>query len=381
MTKPGVILIRSHDPFVDSRFQKYIAVLNKYGINYTIICWARTKKEIITTNCYVFSINSKPGAGIKNAMKLFVFNIWVAIRLLRHNRNYDTIHAIDLDTILPAFLVAKILKKKILYDIYDLYGPSRNISGWFGRMLDSIERGCAGAADYCILPSANRAEQLAVAGRSNVLILENVPMSLEVGGESISVFQDGEYSLVFSYVGVLQRKHRGIEHILRFFLEHPQFGLLVAGYGELSPEVRSAADNTKNIKFFGEVSPSTAVAIMAASDVIFGIYHMSLPAHAYASPNKYYEHLMLGKALVTSKNTPPGKLVEEFATGIAIYDEYQDLARALVAIGRENLEMWSRNAACLWSKRYADYYEKEFVPAYLNVIGRRQLGYDDTIAS
>lgn len=363
-----VIFTRSHDVAADSRLQKYVAVLKNSGVSARTIYWNRDGSTASDSNALAFRMRAKVGAGGGNLFKLLAFNLWLLLTLIRARKTYDCIHAVDLDTILPALAVSALLKKRLIYDIYDVYSASRNIGGWLGGRLDALERLCARRADYCILPSRVRAEQLQLALEDKLKILENVPMPTTPAEMDLKLDELGTYRVVFSYVGIFERTHRGLEDILRFFEDNPDYVLLIAGYGELASVIEEAANRLGNVIYFGSVSYGEAVTIMLNSDVILGFYYSSVPNHAYASPNKYYEHLMLAKPLYTSQHTPPGNLVEEYRTGKAVDDGYDALSEAFRSTDRVALSTFSANARALWASKFKNYHTGTFVPTYLAML-------------
>lgn len=365
-----VVFIRSHDISADGRIQKYISILNTAGVPNRAVYWSRGGIAPKHGCDLVFRVNAKVGAGLRNCFKILLFNLWVLYKLCRERSTYDCIHAVDLDTIMPARLASVLFNKRLIYDVYDMYSASRNIHGWPGRMLDSLERRWASLADYCILPAKIRALQLQLEAGERVKILENVPANMAVTNFDIQTDSSND-QLTFSYVGIFERKHRGIEHLLQFFLSNPNYKLLIAGYGEISSEVESAAKRCENIVYYGAVTHSAAMTLMSSSDAIIGLYYQSVTNHAYASPNKYYEHLMLGRPLFTSAATPPGRLVDEFRTGVTVVDSYEALSGALRAATRGELSVMAANARARWDAHYKNYFEEYVVPTYLSMVAVR----------
>lgn len=363
-----VVFTRSHDIAADSRLQKYVSVLKTSRVPNRAIYWNRQGNPAVRDCDLAFRLNARVGAGASNFLKLIAFNLWLLIALVRQRKTYDCIHAVDLDTILPSLVASILVKKRLIYDVYDVYSASRNVRGRPGQLLDSLERLCVSRADYCVLPAKTRATQLQIELSDKVKILENVPIPTVPAVINLNRDDLGAYRTVFSYVGIFERTHRGIEDFLCFFEDNPEYALLIAGYGELASAVEDASKRLENIIYFGSIPYNHAAAIMATSDAILGFYYDSVPNHRYASPNKYYEHLMFGKPLFTSKQTPPGRLVEEYQTGIAIEDGYESLSEAFRSTDRSALATFSANATALWEEKFKNYYSDSFLPTYLSML-------------
>lgn len=80
--------------------------------------------------------------------------------------------------------------------------------------------------------------------------------------------------------------------------------LHVAGYGGLENMFAGSGTKFSNIHFYGALPSPAGLTLMASMDVVVGMYYLSVPNHLYASPNKYYEHLMLGRGMLTTVGTP-----------------------------------------------------------------------------
>ncbi|MDO4729484.1 MAG: hypothetical protein Q4B43_10845, partial [Bacteroidota bacterium] len=129
--------------------------------------------------------------------------------------------------------------------------------------------------------------------------------------------------------------------------------------------VEKMAEKYDNILFYGGVSQQRALEIMNSSHIIVGMYYKTIKNHLFASPNKYYEHLFLGKTLLTTQGTPPGDKVLKYNTGYVIEETKEDIENV---INRFNIVEWAdlaKNAEKLWSDRYINY-KKKMKQQYIN---------------
>tara|TARA_B100000925_G_C22000984_1_gene471257 strand:- start:933 stop:2021 length:1089 start_codon:yes stop_codon:yes gene_type:complete len=360
-----IVFLRSHDIKSDGRLQKYISVLKKRNIDYKAIFWSRDK-VFQNDNFYTsFNLRSETGRGLMNLHKIFLFNIWIFFKLFSKRTEIKTVHAVDLDTIIPALFFSKIFQKKLIYDIFDMTSESRKMNETLRKFFFNIERYIAKQADYLLLPHSIRFDQLDLAKNKSRIIIENVPMNYFSSKSSEVKFI---YEKKFSYIGILQRKHRGIENIIEFFKANQDYTLDIAGHGELEEEIALCSKNYKNINFHGRLNYQDALSLMMASDVILGLYYKSIRNHQFASPNKYYEHLMIGKPLVTSFGTMPGNLVESFKTGWAVQDNYNSFENIMKSIDDDQIRSMSMNASTLWMEKYCNYDKEVLEKIYLEII-------------
>ena len=170
-----IALLRSTDGNPDSRFEKYVNFLSDEGINYFTCCWDRKCIKIDSPcNVYFHSL-AKYGDGLKNIWNLFRFNVFIFITLYRRRKEYNVIHAADLDTILPAIFIKVLFRKKIIYDIYDWYIDSRCIKNRLAiTLIKFIEKFCINFSDIVIICEPERESQILYRPKE-LWILPNIP--------------------------------------------------------------------------------------------------------------------------------------------------------------------------------------------------------------
>ena len=124
----------------------------------------------------------------------------------------------------------------------------------------------------------------------------------------------------------------------------------------------------KNIIFYGNISNREALSLMENAHVILGFYYLSSPNHRYAAPNKYFEHLLIGRPLLTTTGTPPGDKVSTYNSGWAIDEGISALDKWWSNFTWNDACKKGGNATAIWSKNYADYFEKTLLKTYIDLI-------------
>ncbi|MBV7485437.1 glycosyltransferase [Bordetella sp. BOR01] len=359
-----IIFVRSYIADLDARLAKYFKALDAASLPFRFIGWNKTGAVAKTSDPRVdyFERRARLGAGWANAAALMLWNLYILRHLLRHRAQVRVVHAVDLDCALACWLFCAIFRRSLVFDIYDKYTAVRNIGGLLGRTLDALERRVAFAAPLTLLASQDRLAQHGIpAGRANVLVLENVPyasMPEPVPGDARPPWKLG-------YFGVLEARHRGLEDLLAVCAERADVELHVAGYGALQDDFSAAARQCANVFFHGPLPSDQGLALMARTDVIVGCYYPSVANHAYASPNKYYEHLLLGRAMVTTRGTPPGRRVVEHGTGWALEPGAAALRQWLDTLTSQAVRQAGERAYALWQQRYAAYFQTHYCGAYV----------------
>ena len=167
-------------------------------------------------------------------------------------------------------------------------------------------------------------------------------------------------------MGTLEAFGRGIEDLCAV-VEHTDWVTLdIVGAGALKHQIITQAQQCPRITFHGPKDHADGLKIMASTDILVGLYYAIIPNHAFAAPNKYYEHLALGMPMLTSSRTPPGDRVVAKKTGWAVDDNQVAIAATLLE-AHQNPDVvahYGANAAAIWHDNFAQYFEQYLVGTY-----------------
>lgn len=368
-----IIYIRSYSIQTDSRLLKYIQICEQENIDYLAIGWNKDIQEENTKNIKYFNQKFKLGKKWFNIFAIFKWWMYVFKTLRGYKNSISTVHSVDLDCGLVGLFFCKLHNKKHIYDIYDVFTENRNIKGITKFIINCIERMICIKSHSFIMPERFRLKQLGLEGKEilNFFQIENVPSVNSNFIKGLLSNNSGGYNKIkLAYAGSLEPRHRGIEYLLQAVSQDMRFSLDIAGIGPLTELCKSYSSNFENINFYGRVTPDKVYAIESQADVIIGLYYKSRDNHFYASPNKYYEHLLLGKPMVTTLETPPGFKVLKYQTGYAIGDEYQDIVKWMNDVYYFNdIDVKGIAAKKLWLQMYENYFEEYLKPTYLKSLG------------
>ena len=344
----------------DIRLQKYVQACIETNTPYCVIGWDRVRNcSKVYPNEYQYKAFSPYGNGFKSLIPLIGWVFYVLYNLFKHRKQYQVIHACNIENYLVAY-PAKCFGKKIVLDIYD-------------STESNIETKMAQKCDALILPSNHRLEQIKVKREElrRYLEVENVP----VFHEGINKKAEPEFPdrIHLSYVGVMQRNIRGIENLLSLVNEDKRFILDIAGTGDgLDKVIEEMAKTNDRINYHGKVDYDTALNLMSNSDFIVALYYLNCPSHKYASPNKYYESLYLAKPVITTKGTLVGETVDEYNTGYTIGDTKEELASIFRNVDHPDfLNAYlrkSKNCCERWENIYAHYFKNVTKGTYLQMM-------------
>lgn len=352
------LFIRSANIRTDSRLGKYFSALDMHGIAYRVVYWDRSNEGgECSERDFRFRRSGAYGLRYRNILNLIAWNFYLVRVLIRNRKSISFVHAVDLDTGLGSILICKIFGIPFVYDVYDCYSDSRGIDGSKKIIVDWIERAVIKSSNLAILADPSRFRQIKIpSDYERMIIVENVPNDLHI--EEAGSLGNSKETLRLGYLGNLEAENRGLEDLLRFCIGEPLVELHVGGLGALTNLFHEAAQECSRIHFYGAMTHKDGLSMMKSCDLIVGLYYLKAANHKFAAPNKYYEHLLLGKPILTSRGTPPGERVVKFETGWAIDDGFQHISQILSYILKNpsQLVVRGQNARGIWDRKYSNYF-------------------------
>lgn len=321
MVRKNVCIIRSNPVNPDSRVEKEAKSLQKKGYNVQILAWDReanyrSRRESVRENNFEIPITrigckASYGEGMKNIFPYMKFQMTMRSWLKKNSENIDIIHACDFDTAFFSIGVAKIKKKKFIFDIFDfLYSKPTNI---VQKIVRLIQLQIINHSDGTIICTEDRLKQIEGSKPKEIAIVHNSPenkIDMDVKkkmGDPITIV----------YVGILQ-DYRLLKEITEVIGNKPNVRFIVAGFGKYENFFYESSQKYSNIQFLGKISYADTIELEAKADIMLAVYDPKIDNHIYAAPNKFYEALMLGKPVIMVKNTGMSSFVKNEDIGVLI---------------------------------------------------------------
>jgi glycosyltransferase involved in cell wall biosynthesis len=269
------------------------------------------------------------GTGIRNLPALLRWQ-WGLLRwLLRKRDEFDIIHACDFDTVIPALMIKLLARVPVIYDIFDFYADHlRSTPGWIKRIISFVDKKCIDWVDGVILVDDSRVDQIAGAAPKHCVVVYNTPKDL-YSDEVIPRHPVQSGRLRLAYVGLLQVE-RGIFELLDVLGMHPEWSLDLAGFGGDEEAILERVNAMENVRWHGRIPYQRALEISAGADVLIATYDPIIPNHRYASPNKVFEAMMLGKPVVAAAGTNFDQIITRHECGLVV--EYGDVEQLEIAL-------------------------------------------------
>ncbi|MPZ52952.1 MAG: glycosyltransferase [Acidimicrobiia bacterium] len=248
----------------------------------------------------------------------------------------DVFHSHDLNTL----FVGRICKErtpgsKLVYDSHELQTERSRMGGNWRRWATWNERQGLPAADALIVASPSWIEfnrQLHGEVPALTATVLNTPVHRTVEPRDLR----GELGIpddvpILLYQGSIQ-ENRGIEPAIEATMLLDDAVLVVVGYGYHRPALeRMVAERGigDRVKFFGPIPHEELLAWTAAADI--GLANIISASHSYHTslPNKLFEYMMAGIAVIGSDSPEIGRVIRETGVGeVARADDPESIAAA-----------------------------------------------------
>jgi glycosyltransferase involved in cell wall biosynthesis len=340
--------------------EKAAVSLSEAGYLVKILGWDRTATRRSNTNIGSIEltrlkIKAGYGKGIKNFPGLIRWQVGCILWLTRHHADYEIIHACDFDTVIPALFTKFIWGKIVVYDIFDFYADHlRSTPSWITNVIRWADKRIIGIVDGVILADDSRKEQISGSRPKRIVVVYNTPIDYQNKQHNfVETQEDKDFTL--AYIGLLQVE-RGIFEILEIMKHHSDWRFLLAGFGGDEKLIMDRASVLDNVTWYGRVSYDQALRISREADILLATYNPSIPNHRYASPNKVFEAMMLGKPIIVANGTNIDRIIEDHEFGFVVdYGDTDGIDRVLTRLAeaprlKSNL---GRNARLAYERHYS----------------------------
>ncbi len=313
-----VVIVRSCLETLTPRAIKNARALAAAGYETTVLAWDReaVNPKHETKDGYHarrFKFRAPLGPRV-----LLYLPVWWGYEFLWLMRNHwDVVHAMDLDTVPPAMLAARIKRKPLVYEIADVYEDMIVLPRILRKISVSVDKLFMRSADAIIISDDARVRELGGIPNDNVTVIYNSPPDLS--GGIITPPQKGELFTIF-YSSVLRAdRQSNLDRVARAVRDIDGTRLVIAGYGNQTGEIeRWAREAPDKVRFAGRISYAESLERTMTADLVVALYDPEVLNSRYASANKLFEAMMCGKPILVSKNTAMADIVMTEDCGLVV---------------------------------------------------------------
>jgi glycosyltransferase involved in cell wall biosynthesis len=253
------------------------------------------------------------------------------------NLNPTVVHCHDIEPLFVGFLAKIFLGKKVIYDAHEFETETKSMRGMKKYFWQAWETIFIRSIDELITVSpAIAANYKYRYGIKNITLILNCPIRSErkPGNLFHQKFGLPPNELVFLYQGGLH-SGRGLELLLETFKNLPREigSLVIMGYGPMEKTIQKFCIEHNNVYFHEAVHPGKVFEYACSADIGFCLTDLSCLNHRYCLPNKVFEYIQAGLAVISTPLVEIQKIISNFDIGICISDEKEeDLKQAIIEV-------------------------------------------------
>lgn len=357
-----MFLSNAFDP--DPRVFQEAKALVENGHKVTLICWDRDYKtpayEIIDgIKVERIYIRSTHGRGSLQSFFLLLF--WINALQKIIFRDFDLIYCHDFDTLPLGFLLGLLRKKKVIYDSHESYADmlAGNVHPIIKKIIIFIENFIIKRISLLITVGEILKEEFVRRGAKRAVVVGNWKSlrDFNIPKETIHAkreeLQIPHGRLVLSFISHLHEE-RKVPEIIEAIRQDKDAYLIIGGKGSLAKMVEEEAQQHKNIIYLGFVNMKDVPLYTCVSDAIFYGFASDNPNAQYSAPNKLFEALVAGKAIITGDFGEIGHIVKKYQCGVILKDySVKTLQSAFMFLkDSKNLNQCQKNSLNLAMSQY-----------------------------
>lgn len=267
------------------------------------------------------------------------FNLGVLIKGLRINP--DIIYANDLDTLTVSFLLAKLLKTKLIFDSHELWlfgNKFKNSTKLHQLLWIYLQKKLITKPDIVIVTTNYRKEFLKKQYTlENVHVIRNCPIYHAVDAHDLFRKEYGISSdrMIILYQGLLSKK-RGIFTIVDVVKKIEDCTMIFMGMGEDKIKLKRYIEQkhlNHKVIVKDAVPPDKLLDYTSSADIGIQLLFNTDINHYSTISNKLLEYIMAGIAVIASDFPEIRKIVAESEIGFVVDPENKEqISEAIVKL-------------------------------------------------
>lgn len=328
--KKKVTLLVISDLVTDQRVHKIATTLSQNDFDVTVI--GRKKKDSLPLgNTLPYKARRFSCWFSKGKLFYIEFQIRLFFILLFHS--FDILHANDLDTLLPSFLICKLKNKKLVYDSHEYFTQTPELihRTFTQKIWIILEKFLVPKLKNAITVNDILAQIYFEKYQVHFEAIYNVPVYQAV---ELKDKQDK----ILIYQGALNLG-RGIELMIETMQWLPDWKLWIIGKGDMEEKLKLLAQNQQNIEFLGLIPHQELKNYTLKAKIGLSLEEDLGENYRVATPNKVFDYIQALVPVIISDLPGLKSIVETYEVGCILKDRTpQKLAKLIQNM--ENQEVY-----------------------------------------
>lgn len=303
------------DLVTDQRVHKVCTTLHNQG--YDVLLIGRKKKESLELGSRDYKTR-RIGIKFQSGPLLYAnFNLKLFFLLLFTKA--DILHANDLDTLLPNYLVAKLRRLPLVYDTHEFFTgvPELAKRPVIRKIWSSLESWIFPGIKYVFTVNESIARLYSQKYGNEVIPMRNVPFFVaELSLEKPMEFDIKEKILLYQGAGI--NIQRGVEELVESMLYVEGAILFILGGGDALEQIKDkvkALALIHKVLFIGKVPFKELRKYTKHAHLGFSIDKDTNINYHFSLPNKLFDFIHEGVPVLASRLPEVEKIVKEYQVG------------------------------------------------------------------
>jgi len=351
MEKKICIIVKSYNLDRDIRVQKEINSLKK-KFDVIFIGWDRDHSSLKSSiDCREILFNFT----IPHQMNIILFwpLWWLFVFSWLIRNKWDTVHAINIDSILPSLLASKIRSRRCIYEILDTYEDFMVLPVKIRYILLKFDKLIMSLSDAIILVDHCQIEEFSGVPNSNITIIYDSPPNIL---SKLSVTKHKYFTLFYAGV-IFKNRKLNLETIIEVAKSLEGIQLILAGYGDLVDEIQKCEKQMPDkLKFIGRISYGEALERCKNSDLLFVLRDPVIPVNRYICGSTLLNAMMCGIPILVNKGTSTADKVLKENCGLIIdAEDVNEIKKAIMKLrdDPELCKLLGTNGRKAYEERYS----------------------------
>jgi glycosyltransferase involved in cell wall biosynthesis len=237
---------------------------------------------------------------------------------------YDRIHANDLDTLLPAYLVSKLRNKTLVYDSHEVFSEVPEIQDrWVKKVWLALENSILPKLKSFITVNPSIAAFYGDKyNRDDIHVIRNIPEKKEIKklkSRKELDLPDDRFIIIVQGAGI--NVDRGTEEVLHSLKYSDDILLLIVGSGDAIPGLKKIAKKEnleEKVRFISRMPYEQMMQYTMNADLGITVDKPTSLNYKLSLPNKIFDYIRAGIPVLASNLVEVARIVNQYNVGIVI---------------------------------------------------------------